>query len=306
MKKYLTTLGLLLGMITTQALAQSTTSFVDLSGREFVPLYDCSILTDQRDDRLCRSLTRRHWPRFEQRGYAVHCSSFRGNRIDMEDCYQLASSILWNRRAIRCDQFTHNRRQLQEYEQCETTRRAYIEGVFRDQIRFHDGRPTTTTTTTVHRDVQTRTVTTCEATNYDEAYRRWDDQRRDLQASSGRRNTAVGLGTAVVGTILRGSNSGTVRAIGTGLQIGGAVLATYGLVQIVDASEPLPHMVCSQNYVTETRMVTVERQHCETTRYTERFSHRHYYEVRCETERFITFDEFEPWREGRTVTSRRY
>jgi hypothetical protein len=288
-----------------QTHAQVPTDYVDLSRRDHVPLFDCSILTGHRDERMCQSLTRRQRFDFNYQGYAVNCSNFRGNRHDLEDCYELAGSLLYNRNAIRCDRYQYDRRASRELEQCEITQRAYNEGHFRNLRVYEPPRrsTTTTTTTTVNRDVQTRTVTTCQATNYDDAYRRWDDQRREVQASNGRRNAVVGVGTAVVGTILRGSNNGTARTIGAGLQIGGAVLATYGLVQIVDASEPLPHMVCSQNYITETRMVTVERQQCETTRYTDRYSNRYYYEVRCETERFVTFEEFDPWRNGRTVTT---
>lgn len=290
-----------------QAFAQIRTESIDLSRRDSVPLYDCSIMGGRENKNLCDSLVRGDYYPFEARGYAVNCNDLGRGRRD--NCYYLASNLLYGHSAIRCD---HLRYQPRELEQCQITKRAY-EQTGRFDYRFvNPPRPVTTTTThsTVNRDVYTQSTTTCQATNYDEAYRRWDDQRRYAQAESGKNQAIVGGATMIIGTILRGSgNSNIARAAGTGLQIGGAVLLAHGLVQIVDADQSLPHMVCTQNYITETRMVTVERQQCETTRYTDRFSNRHYYEVRCETQRYVTFEEFDPWRNGRTVTTtttRRY
>jgi hypothetical protein len=285
-------------LVSTAAMAQARTEYVDLSRRDTVPLYDCTILNGRYDQNLCFNLSRQSYYRFDNGDYAVNCQTFR-NRYVQNDCYELASSLLYNPRAFRCNQYD-----VRDQNRCFAVKSAYSNGAFPRTIV----RPSsvTTTTTTVYQDTRPTVVTSCQATNYDEAYRRWDDERRAVQSDRGTTNTIVGIGAILFGTILQGNNDEDVRNFGTGLAIGGAALATYGLVQIADSSQPLPHTVCSQNYLRETRIVMVERQQCETTRYMDRYSSRSYYEVRCQNDRFVTFEEFRPWHSGRVITVTQY
>ena len=108
----------------------------------------------------------------------------------------------------------------------------------------------------------------------------------------------------IAGVILGGSNDGTTRTVGGLLQIGGVTLIALGLVDLASAGLSLPgrNSNCRDYYVSETRMVTYERQECRTTQWTEHGwgSSRSYYEVQCESHSYVTYEQdFQPWHSGR-------
>lgn len=131
---------------------------------------------------------------------------------------------------------------------------------------------------------------------YERPRTQWVTTRED-QARAGRRNTAIGAGAAVVGIILGGSNNGDLRNLGTALTIGGAALATVGLVQSSNARSPITvyDQSCETYYTrdTRTRTVMISGQRCVTERYYSRsWNHEvEYFQTTCHGgQRFHSFE----------------
>jgi hypothetical protein len=119
---------------------------------------------------------------------------------------------------------------------------------------------------------------------------------KEEQARAGRRNTAIGAGAAIAGIILGGSNNRDVRNIGTAITIGGAALATVGLVQLSNSQGPVTvyDTTCEQYYIrdTRTRTVMINNQRCVTERY---YSHSwdrqvEYFTTTCQGSRYYSFE----------------
>lgn len=285
-------------------LAQVETRYVSLVREDHVPLFNCRIFSDYRDEATCNRLTRNEYFSFDRGGYAVSCYNFRGPKAHM--CLDLARNLMRSpEMLINCGR-TYGPRELNE---CEVTRRAYRRGEFAD--RGHRPRPhstttvTNTTSTTVvdDRPVERRVVVTntCGPEAYDRAYNNWRIRNEELRRRA-RQRTATGAIIAIGGIILGQSDNDVVSGVGQGMVIGGATLVTLGLVDASRADMSLPHLdpSCSSAYVTEVRRVEIERRYCTTTKYTEhgRYSSRSYYEVNCESQRYVTFEEFSPWERG--------
>lgn len=119
---------------------------------------------------------------------------------------------------------------------------------------------------------------------------------RDDQARVGRRNTAIGVGAAVAGILLGNSNNRDARNVGTVLTIGGAALATVGLVQISNSKDPITvyNEECRQHYVRDpqVRYVTIQNQRCTTERYYSRSWDREveYFQTTCSSSRYYSFE----------------
>ncbi len=278
------------------------TQNVDLSRRNNVPLFNCEIFSNYQDQRDCEFLSRFVDRSFRDGGYAVECSEFRGERRLRLTCLDLSARITYNRRAFNCD---YLRRRVEN--QCEVTQDAYGRGEFRN----YSPRPRPT----IERDrstVVTNTVvestpvydTQCTTEYYDRSRSRWTAAKQK-QYDQGRTRTVVGIGAIVGGIVLGQSRNETVRNIGTGVAIGGVVLATWGLVDMIDSDIQPPHRIttCRDHYVGEERRVIVEKRECISTRYSERGRNtdRVYYEVRCENKTYVTYDRFQPWEDGRPM-----
>lgn len=287
----------------------------DLRSGEFVPLFNCEILSDSRDRRACQDLAYSRYNRdtWENGGDVVSCRSFR--RHDQMVCYELARNILFSQRAFDCS-YTRGR---DERRQCELTRRAYGDGGYRrDVVRDYDrtyygtgpvnssssstviynnGSSTTTTVTSTPGAITTAT-TTCGPAFYDQSYSAWKAESDRLR-SRGRTRTAIGIGAMIGGALLGTSRDSTVRAIGGVAVVGGAVMTALGLVDLSESNLILPHMrqECTTSYVRETRRVVIDQQRCTSTRYTEQGfgSSRSYYEVNCSTKRYVTYDRLDAW-----------
>lgn len=269
------------------AFAQVETERVDLGHRNHVPLFDCGIFRDRIDRNACQELTHGRPYRWSDGGYAVSCSNFRSRR-DREECLDLSASVTYNYSAFSC----RHRDEL-----CETTREAYARGEFRRSYR----RPVTTTTTTtiIHDEPVRYRGPVCDGGYYDRAYQRWSEAKRE-QEERGRRRATVGILTTIGGIILSGSDNETVSTIGTGMAVGGVFLTTWGLVEMADANSTYaPHLdpACSGSFRRETKRVVVERRECISHRYTEHGwgSSRTYYEVRCESRSYVTYERFDEW-----------
>lgn len=119
---------------------------------------------------------------------------------------------------------------------------------------------------------------------------------RDEQARAGRRNTAIGIGATVAGILLGNSSDRGTRNLGTVLTVGGAALATVGLVQISSAKDPITtyNDECRQYYTrdTQVRYVTIENQRCTTERYYSRSWDREveYFQTTCSSQRYYSFE----------------
>lgn len=119
---------------------------------------------------------------------------------------------------------------------------------------------------------------------------------RDEQARAGRRNTAIGVGAAVAGVLLGNSNDRGTRNLGTVLTVGGAALATVGLVQISNSKDPITtyNEDCRQYYTrdTQVRYVTIQNQRCTTERYYSRSWDREveYFQTTCSNARYYSFE----------------
>lgn len=288
-RKLSTLILFMLGLFTVQGAVADT--------RDRVPLFDCGIFEDYRDQRTCQNLTRGESV-FELTRGTVDCYSLRRGKLNM--CLAFAEALNYNPRLISCrniSPYDHDRRRL-----CESTRRAYQRGRTNDH---YDNVTSSTTTTVITQQpeivTQVHTTNTCTDDGYDRAVTAWrikkEEQKRRAQAT-----TAVGVGVGILGLILQGSNDHATSTAGSVLAIGGALVTTYGLIELVDANVSLPHIVpgCQGLYVTETRRVVVERQTCTTTRYSHQSyrTSRYYYEVNCSNKRFVTFEEFQPWHSG--------
>lgn len=282
----------LLALTFTSAFAQTRTRDVDLSGRNAVPLYDCSIFSSPRDQQRCFEIKGRTFQSWENDGYAVNCFSLPG---PARKCVKFAEDLQYDPSRIDCSPFYRNRLDLRR---CEITKDAFRNGFFRnDDVRVR------TETVIVEKPItRVTTVTTCDERSFDEAMSQWE-VLNEAQIRRGKTRQAVGIAATIGGILLGGSNSGTGRAIGAGLTIGGVALTAMGLVDVAEAKLDLPHMneYCRNDYIVERRMVQIERQECVTTRYSNRTRHssQYYYEVRCESHRYVTFKEFEPWDRGR-------
>ena len=287
------------------AKAQTRTYYKDLSDRAHVPLYDCEIYSSSRDRNKCMDLKRGESVRWENDGYAVSCYDL--SRARRDSCLNLAEDLTFNvHRMIDCSSI----RDRESQRQCEITKLAYFEGRFHDRGSDRVTRPpqtTTTTTTIISNGPGYSTRTTCDMNAYDRAVDRWRIKKEE-QRKKGQTKTAVGVVATIGGIILSGSGNRTTSTIGQGLAIGGVLLTTWGLVEMIDADISYPHLdpYCQTDWIKETRMVVVERQECVTTRYSERnrYSSRYYYEVNCSNKRYVTFEEFSPWDRGSVVTYR--
>lgn len=262
------------------------TDYVNLSQRNRVPLFDCSIFRDRFDRDACDDLTRGRPYRWSERGYAVNCSSFRTRR-EQNTCFDLATSITFSPRAFVCDR---------RDELCQVTRDAYANGEF---PRMSERRVTTTTTTTIIRDDYPRTGAMCDGSSYDRAYQNWSAAKEE-QRRRGETRTAIGIIATIGGIILSGSDNQTTSTIGQGLALGGAFVTAWGLIELSDANSTYaPHLdpACGRSYRREVKRVVVERRECISTRYTEQGwgSSRTYYEVRCENRSYVTYERFDEW-----------
>lgn len=302
--------ALIILFVSTFANAQTRTEYRDLSDRAHVPLYDCSIFSSPRNQVRCQDLKAGEYIRFENGGYAFNCYDL--SRSRQNSCLRFADELFFNAASmINCDYI----RDPLAARQCQITKLGYFEGRFYDQgsdrgYRGGSSSTTTTTTTTVIRNEPVYTAqTTCDYSSYDRAVDRWRIKKEE-QKKRGQVRAGVGVLTTIGGIILSGSNNRTTRTIGQGLTIGGVFLTTWGLVEMVDADISYPHLdpYCKTNWVQEQRMVVIEQQQCITTRYSEnnRHSSRYYYEVNCSNKRYVTFEEFRPWNEGRAVSNYRY
>jgi hypothetical protein len=308
-------------MVSSLVNAQTRTEYKDLSDRAHVPLYDCSIFENQRDRTKCNDLKTGEYIRFENSGYAINCYDLSRSRQYM--CLRFADEVLFNASSmINCDYI----RDAVSARQCQITKLGYLEGRFSDRgsdrgsDRRYDNNnrggsystsssTTTTSSTVITNEPVYTSTTTCDVSSYDRALNGWRI-RKEEQRKKGQTRAAVGVLTTIGGIILSGSNNRTTRTIGQGLTIGGVFLTTWGLVEMIDADMTYPHMdpYCKTTWVQEQRMVVIEEQQCVTTRYSEnnRYSSRYYYEVNCSNKRYVTFEEFRPWNEGRAVSNYRY
>lgn len=292
---------LFLSLMMSSLWAQVSTTYVDLNSDSFVPLYDCNIYNNNRNQNLCRDLKKNRNVNFEYGGYAVNCS---GLRNKVPQCQRLASELSHNAQSlIYCGDIGNRINQ----ERCEVTKEAYSSGSFNDYSN-NEGRADVSYDSSryTRRGTVLTTQTTCNMNAYDVAIANWQTEKAE-QERKGRRRAIIGVGVMIGGVILGASNDGTVRAVGEGMQIGGAVLTAWGLVEMDNAQSYYPHLnpYCQTNWVSETRRTVIERQECTTTRYSERdyYSSRYYYEVNCSTKRYVTFEEFSPWHDGYVTTS---
>lgn len=289
--------------------AQTRTNYRDLSDRAQVPLYDCSIYSMRSDQNLCERLKDRRYYDFEQGGYAVSCYSL--DYRQRQQCLRLAEELIFNaHQRIDC----HNRyRNEVALRQCEITKLGYFEGRFHDRgygrSSSHSTTTTTRSTTVISNEPVYSTTTTCDMNSYDRAVDRWRIKNEE-QRKKGQTRAAVGVIATIGGIILGNSNDRTTRTIGQGLTIGGVFMTTWGLVDMIDADISYPHLdpYCKTTWVQESRMVVIEEQQCMTTRHYDRnaYGSRYYYEVNCSNRRYVTFEEFRPWNEGRRVSHYNY
>lgn len=284
--------------------AQVRTQYVNLVREDFAPLFNCRIYTDYRDEAQCQRLTRYNYISFDNGGYAVNCYQFRGSQMDA--CLDLARIAVRVPESISCSRVYGPR----ELDECEATRRAYRRGEFSDRDYYRPPVTTSVTTSTTSsttviddRPVSSRVVVTntCGPEVYDRAYNQWRIRNEELKKRARSRAT-TGAIIAIGGIILGGSDNDVARGSGQVMMIGGATLIALGLVDLNNANMSLPHLdsSCRSSYVTEVRRVEIERRYCTTTKYTEsgRYSSRSYYEVNCESERYVTFEEFQGWNRG--------
>ncbi len=119
---------------------------------------------------------------------------------------------------------------------------------------------------------------------------------KEDQARRGRRNTAIGVGIGVVGILLGGSNDRGVQNLGTAMTIGGAVLATVGLVQWSDSKSVVTTYDerCDRFYTRDTvvREVYLDGRRCHTERYYSRSWDREveYFQTTCSGARYYSFE----------------
>jgi hypothetical protein len=279
------------------------TNYVDVSGGNHAPLYDCSIYSFPEDRRDCsrvkQELFQSNW---EAQGYAINCYDARVGRRTREKCLDLADRVLSNSHTIDCGQLYRDR---YAQRQCQVTKRGYENGMFNS--RYIAPAPLTPVIPRhVPSDVfivdeQYRSL--CGPEAYDANYQRWVSEKRRLE-DRGRARAIGGAAATIFGTILRGSDDSGTRAVGSLLTIGGVVVMVAGAVDLQEARMSLPHVnaACRNYYVPEVRMVTYEREVCRTTQWTERgwgYS-RSYYEVQCSSRTYVTYERnFSPWHSGR-------
>lgn len=123
----------------------------------------------------------------------------------------------------------------------------------------------------------------------------WQTLNRE-QADRGRNNAVIGGAAAIAGILLGGSNDRGVRNVGTALTVGGAVLATVGLVQMSNARGPVTvyDTRCDQYYRRDPspRRVVINNQRCTTTRYYSREWDREveYFTTSCSGSTYYSFE----------------
>lgn len=119
---------------------------------------------------------------------------------------------------------------------------------------------------------------------------------KEGQARRGRRNTAIGVGIGIAGILLGGSDDRGVQNLGTAMAVGGAVLATVGLVQWSDSKSVVTTYDerCDRFYTRDTtvRQVYIEGQRCSTERYYSRSWDREveYFQTTCSSGRYYSFE----------------
>lgn len=277
--------------------AQRSYRGVDLSRNESVPLYDCSIFWSGSDRRDCQELARASRYSWDN-GYAVQCRKFKRNKRDI--CLDLAASITYNESAFDCSVHNRNRQAKRD---CLVTKRAYGRGEY-NMTRDYDfdsrfDREFDTVTTSVTPITTTTAVTTCGPAFYDSSYDEWREATKRLRRRSNERRVVGGLLTVFGAVINATSDSGTGRAIGTAMMVGGVTFTTLGLIDLSEARMTMPHLrrECSTSYIQETKYVVVNERRCTSTRYTEHGfgSSRSYYEVNCQNERYVTYKRFDAW-----------
>jgi hypothetical protein len=274
--------------------ASAQRDVVDLRDRSNVPLYDCSIFSDRRDREACVDLRRGRTISYESGGYAVDCRSYRGR--PQRTCLRLAENITFNDYAFDCysNPYVQRRR-------CENTKEGYARGLL--TVRQPQA-PIEATTTVITTSSGSEVPSTCGPGSYDRAYNNWLI-RREEQRRRGRDRAILGGVIAVGGIILGQSDNRTTRGIGNAMTIGGSYMVAHGLVEMDDAANFYPHLdaVCGGFYLRETRRVIVEERQCTSTRYTEHGwnSSRSYYEVNCESRRYVTYESFAPFETSTSV-----
>lgn len=254
-----------------------TASAQDLSERNYAPLYDCSIYADRSDRDNCNDVKKNQKYSFDNDGMTVDCLDFKSSRRNK--CLDLADRAYMNSSMFDCER---TNRDAVSLKQCQTTQKGYTRGEFRKVTEIADN--------------------SCSEASYDRAMRIWQE-KTEKQRKKAKTKATIGIFTTIGGIILGSSGDDTTRAIGNGLTVGGLALTTWGLLEMADADLSLPHLNpnCSNFFVHETRMVIVERRECVTTQYSEHSwgRSRSYYEVRCEDRRYVTFEDFSPWHDGR-------
>jgi hypothetical protein len=123
----------------------------------------------------------------------------------------------------------------------------------------------------------------------------WQTLNRQ-QADRGRTNAVIGGAATIAGLLLGGSDDRGVRNVGTALTLGGAVLATVGLVQMSNARGPVTvyDTRCDQYYRRDPRPrhVTIQNQRCVTERYYSREWNREveYFTTTCSGATYYSFE----------------
>ncbi len=282
------------------------TNYVDVSGGNHVPLYDCSIYSFSEDRNDCSRIKQELYQSettWGGQGYAVDCYNVRGRR-SREKCLDLADRVQSNTHTIDCGPLYRNRFAQR---QCEVTKNGY------ENRRFSPAYVAPTpyvapytpyvapVDSTFVVDDQYRSL--CGPEAYDANYQRWISEKKRLE-DRGRARVIGGAAATILGTILGGSNDRGTRTVGSLLTIGGVVVMVAGAVDINEAKMSLPHVnaACRNYYVPEVRMVTYEREVCRTTQWTERGwgYNRSYYEVQCSTRTYVSYERnFSPWNSGR-------
>lgn len=307
MKKLFSYFFATMAIATSGAFAQ-TTNYVDVSNGTYAPLYDCSIYNFSEDRAQCMQLKRDRMATWENQGYAVNCYDGFGRR-SREMCLDLADRVQSNTHTIDCGALYQDRYALR---QCEIVKNSYESGRFMAPspiappmprpMPMPQPAPEVSYSNEVRADDQYRAL--CGPEAYDRNFQIWQTEKARLESRARdrqRTGAALAVGGALVSIF---TNSRAGDTIGTVAMIGGATLFTLGMVDASDAkfSQPYSNPVCRPYFVPEYRMVTIEREECRTTQYTERgwgYS-RSYYEVQCRTKTYVTYEpNFKPWQSGR-------
>ncbi len=118
---------------------------------------------------------------------------------------------------------------------------------------------------------------------------------KEEQARRGRRNAVVGAGAMIIGTIIGGGSGGN-SDLGNLITIGGAAIATIGLVQISNAQGPVTvyDQRCDRFYTRDTRVRRhrIDNRSCTTERYYSRNwgSEVEYFRTTCSGQVYFSFE----------------